>query len=40
MSNPSVGRKIRIQYATLVVPGMLIFTVGLIVPMSSGCDTR
>ncbi len=36
MSRPSVGRKIRIQYATLVAPGMLVFTVGLIVPMILG----
>jgi raffinose/stachyose/melibiose transport system permease protein len=36
MRNPSVGRKIRIQYATLVAPGMLVFTVGLIVPMILG----
>jgi len=36
MRKPSVGRKIRIQYVTLVAPGMLVFTVGLIVPMLLG----
>jgi ABC-type sugar transport system permease subunit len=33
MRKPSFERGTRLQYATLVLPGLLIFTVGIIVPM-------
>jgi ABC-type sugar transport system permease subunit len=33
MKRPSYGRGSRAQYVTLVLPGMLIFTVGIILPM-------
>lgn len=32
----SIGRNLRAQYVSLVLPGMLIFTIGLIVPMLLG----